>query len=238
MQTHDHSRMWTLKHLYINAYKGEGERERNKEVWDRSRTSMSTGFVLFTAYETTFYFIIHERSPDSCGALGISKIALKAWPLPGPSASYCRSSKRNSAQHMVGFNKYTLDEQKQRELAQIGSAQVFKNFSRAFHNISLIATIGQESFQKPGNNPVLHSTQGHNDNHNHLLSIFSSSFFLLFLLLLFPIFPPSFFTCICVNICARVCMWRKEVLIRCSYQSLYFFLETMSLTEHGAHWFY
>lgn len=125
---------------------------------------------------------------------------------------------------MVGLNKYTLNEQKQRELAQIGSAQVFKNFSRAFHKISLIATIGQESFQKPGNNPVPHSTQGHNDNHNHLLSIFSSSFFLLFLLLLiFPIFPPSFFTCVCFNICARVCIWRKEVLIRCSYQSLYFF---------------
>lgn len=121
---------------------------------------------------------------------------------------------------MVGFNKYTLDEQKQRELAQIGSAQVFKNFSRAFHKISLIATIVRESFQKPGNNPVLHFTQGRHGNHNHLYqsspplpsSSSSSSF---------P--SPSFFTCVCVNICARVCMWRKEVLIRCSYQSLLFF---------------
>lgn len=201
------------------------ERERNKEVWDRSHTSISTGFVLFTAYETTFYFTIHERSPDSCDALGISKITLKDWPLPGPSASSCRSSKRNSAQYMVGFNNYTLDEKKQRELAQIGSAQAFKNFSGAFHKIPLIATIVHESFQKPGNNPVLHFTQGHNGNHNHLYqsspplpsssSFFSSSSS--------PFPYPSFFICICVNICARVCMWRKEVLIMCSYQWLYFF---------------
>lgn len=126
---------------------------------------------------------------------------------------------------MVGFNKYTLDEKKQRELAQIGSAQVFRIFSGAFHKNSLIATIVHELFQKPGNNPALHFTQGHNGNHNHLYqsspplpsssSFFSSSSS--------PFPYPSFFICICVNICARVCMWRKEVLIMCSYQWLYFF---------------
>lgn len=171
---------------------------------------MSTGFVLFTAYETTFYSTIHETNPDSCGALGISKIALKAWSLPGPSASYCRSSKRNSAQHMVGFNKYTLDEQKQRELAQIRSAQVFKNFSRAFHKISLIATIGQESFQKPGSNPVLHFTQGHNDNHNHLYQSSPPP--------LPPLSPPPPSLCVFVLIYVHACAcggkrWLSGVLI-------------------------